>query len=94
MPVRRLPLEVMQACRRGSCWIRCVNGCGGLDILRAPRKPTPAGSGASSWQMECIIRVIGVRWGVECFLTALAVDANASASIQNQALAALLFLYR
>ena len=32
--------------------------------------------------------------GVEAFLTHLAVDGNVSASTQNQALSALLFLYR
>ena len=59
-----------------------------------PRRPTPDGSGDTFDTMETVTpRDLG-HAHVERFLTHLAVKRNVAASTQNQALAALLFLYR
>ena len=74
------------------CSIRFASG--GCTTASAPTTPTSIGSGASSCSMGS---GIPRRWGapeVEAFLTHLAVQGKVAASTQNQALNAIVFLYR
>ena len=83
------------ACPRSpSCSTRCATRFARGTTAIGPRRRTSAGSGGSFSSTASGIRR---RWASRRstqFLTALAVERHVSASTQNQALAAVLFLYQ
>lgn len=75
------------------CSMSCGRAYAGWACRCAPRGRMPVGCGASSSPAANGTRA---KWGVEveAFLSGLATQGRVAASTQNQALAALLFLYR
>src|SRR5829696_6202456 len=85
----------MESRRHPHCSARCVRSCGAGTTAARRRRRTWAGCGATSirYHGRRHPREMGER-EVAAFLTWLATDLRVCASTQNQALAALRFLYR
>lgn len=84
---------IRQCLRRRDCWIACARQLRGVITVRGPRKRTFTGSSDLSTSPIADPEELGAA-EVTAFLNHLARERKVAAATQNQALAALLFLYK